>query len=493
MARDDLKAKVVLGSDTSGAEKGIKRVEGSFRRFSKFLSSKFVITLGDVTRAFSAITGSIRDSAALEGQTQALASNLAAQGVALDSFLANLERVSQGQIAQADLIASSSRAILLGIPADKIAELLEVAAASAIATGSTITKAFEDIAIGIGRASPLILDNLGIVVKLGPTYAAAAASLGKTVEELTPLEQKMALLNSVLEVGAERIATFGDAQSEPAKALHQSAAAFEDMKVKAGQFAGYAASSLLAVLLLIAEGVARASSSVVDFGQTVLSVGAKVMEFQIAALSVASKLPLVGGAFAKAAEGATAWRDKLLSGKDTLAGFEETLDETAESLAKYKDKISDVADTQFFMLTGIDMTNKGLAEEKRRLADATAAAGDNAEATGKAADEAERLAEAAGEEATTLDAAAAATGNLTAQINKLNIAQIQQLALAEKKQRLSFAERVPDPLFPGLSGATFSINSFTPWAEMNSAQRERFIKGGGTPPGAPSGWTEGSG
>ena len=89
--------------------------------------------------------------------------------------------------------------------------------------------------------------------------------------------------------------------------------------------------------------------------------------------------------------------------------------------------------------------------------------------------------------------AAAATENLTAQINRLNIAQGQQLALAEKKKRIPFAERVPDPLFPGLSGATFSINSFTPWAEMNSAQRERFIKGGGTPPGAPSGWTEGAG
>ena len=130
MARDDLKAKVVLDADTKNAEKGIKRVEGSFRKFGSWLSTKFVFTLGDVQRAFSAITGSIKDAAALEGQTAALEANLAAQGMALDSFLANLDRVAQGQIAQADLIAASSQAILLGIPADKIAELLEVAAAS---------------------------------------------------------------------------------------------------------------------------------------------------------------------------------------------------------------------------------------------------------------------------------------------------------------------------------------------------------------------------
>ena len=492
MARDDLKAKVVLGSDTSGAEKGIKRVEGSFRRFSKFLSSKFVITLGDVTRAFSAITGSIRDSAALEGQTQALASNLAAQGVALDSFLANLERVSQGQIAQADLIASSSRAILLGIPADKIAELLEVAAASAIATGSTITKAFEDIAISIGRASPLILDNLGIVVKLGPTYANFAASIGKTAEELTALEMKTALLNAVLDVGAERIEIFGDAQSELSKALNQSAAAFGDIKVKAGQFAGVMVAALVTGAISIAEVFTRISSSVVGFGQMVLSVGAKLMEFQAAALSVASKLPFVGGAFAKAAEMATGGMGEILSTRDALEGWKETLAGTVSTPAEYRKKMSDVVDVQMFLLTGIDNTNKGLAEEERRLADTTAAAEDYGSATGKAADETERLAEAAGDEAGTLDAAAAATGNLTAQINKLNIAQGQQIALIEKKQRLPFAERASDPLFPGLSGATYSINNYIPWAEMTSVQRERYLAVGGKPPNAPASWQESS-
>lgn len=60
---------------------------------------------------------------------------------------------------------------------------------------------FESIARGIKRSSPLILDNLGIVVKLGPAYADFAESVGKTTEELTAEEKQIALLNAVLAQG----------------------------------------------------------------------------------------------------------------------------------------------------------------------------------------------------------------------------------------------------------------------------------------------------
>jgi hypothetical protein len=65
--------------------------------------------------------------------------------------------------------------------------------------GISTTQAFNDIVTGIGRASPFILDNLGIVLDAEGKYQAYAEAVGKTAEELTKAEKTQALLNGVLE------------------------------------------------------------------------------------------------------------------------------------------------------------------------------------------------------------------------------------------------------------------------------------------------------
>ena len=238
--------------DASSA--AVKKVEGSFRRLTTFLKSKFVITLGDVTRIAKAAFDSFKESLDLKSQTNALRIQLAQQGLAFDKYIAKLNEVAQGTVSTASLIKSSSKALLLGIPADQIADLLEVARVSAIATGQTVAQAFDDIATGIGRASPMILDNLGLVVKLGPAYAEMARQLGKSTEQLTAAEQKQALLNKVLEIGKGRIAAYGDQQDTLAKALQQAGAAQDDFRIGAGKVAGVVGTTLAGVLVRAAEG-----------------------------------------------------------------------------------------------------------------------------------------------------------------------------------------------------------------------------------------------
>jgi len=74
-----------------------------------------------------------------------------------------------------------------------------VAALRGRAMGISTTQAFNDIVTGIGRASPHILDNLGIVIDAEGKYQAYAEAVGKTAEELTKAEKTQALLNGVLE------------------------------------------------------------------------------------------------------------------------------------------------------------------------------------------------------------------------------------------------------------------------------------------------------
>jgi hypothetical protein len=65
--------------------------------------------------------------------------------------------------------------------------------------GISATQAFNDIVTGLGRMSPLILDNLGITVDLEATMKRYAETLGKTSDALTDTERKQALVNAVIE------------------------------------------------------------------------------------------------------------------------------------------------------------------------------------------------------------------------------------------------------------------------------------------------------
>jgi hypothetical protein len=89
--------------------------------------------------------------------------------------------------------------------------LLEIAKASNKLNPTLGDTAFlyESLAKGIKRSSPLILDNLGIVIKIEAANKKYADSLGKTVAELSATEKQMALLNAVLESGDTLIRQVG--------------------------------------------------------------------------------------------------------------------------------------------------------------------------------------------------------------------------------------------------------------------------------------------
>lgn len=247
----------------------IAKVEGRFKRFSKFLKSRLVISFSEVARAARTAFAAIEGSATLQGQTRALSIQLAQQGHDLESFLAKLKQVSGGTVSEAELISASARAVLLGIPAEEISTLLEIAAASAVAAGTSVGQAFEDIGVGIGRASPLILDNLGIVVKLGAAYGAMAADLGKTTEELTSGEQKQALLNAVIEAGTPRVQAFRNATSTLGSTLSKTNAALKDATTIGGDLAGRVFLGLVGVIGAVVQAYQEAASGALKFFRVV--------------------------------------------------------------------------------------------------------------------------------------------------------------------------------------------------------------------------------
>lgn len=110
--------------------------------------------------------------------------------------LNTLRSAAQGTISDFDLMSSANKAALLGVTSDvkKLAGLMVTARLRARELGTTATDAFNDIVIGIGRKSPLILDNLGIKIP---------DAIKKAMESMSEAEQMQTLLNYAIQDGID--------------------------------------------------------------------------------------------------------------------------------------------------------------------------------------------------------------------------------------------------------------------------------------------------
>jgi hypothetical protein len=173
----------------------------------------------------------------------------AAAGQSGDALLKALRSASGGQISDLNLQLAANRANLLGVAtsAEQLATLMEIARDRAQSLGTTATEAFNDLVTGLGRGSPMILDNLGIMVDIKGANEAYAASVGKTVSQLSEAEKKQALINQVVSDGKAKLEETGGAADTAAGKFAALGVAAENAATKIG-------SGLATILTPAAEG-----------------------------------------------------------------------------------------------------------------------------------------------------------------------------------------------------------------------------------------------
>ena len=193
--------------DIEGVGKAGKESEGGLKTFGDGISSAWKVSLAataaitSVALAIKEVQDAAKEGAAFQRMEEASASLARSLDADMSDILDALREASLGMVSDFDLMQAASRAMMLGVSADseQLAQLMEVAALRGRAMGISTTQAFNDIVTGIGRASPHILDNLGIVIDAEGKYQDYAEAVGKTAEELTKAEKTQALLNGVLE------------------------------------------------------------------------------------------------------------------------------------------------------------------------------------------------------------------------------------------------------------------------------------------------------
>lgn len=218
-------------SGATGALQGLGNVaQVALGTLAGSLMTGAIQKVGELARAIGDTL--VNEAPALE-QVQTSFENLAASaGASADEVLASMREASNGMVNDADLMTSYNEAMLLvgDSMATQFPALLEIAQASASATGEDVGFMLDSLVKGIGRASPMILDNLGLTISTAEAYGQYAEQLGISTDEMSKAQQQEALLNAVVAQGGDFVERLGENTGGAAQTMGQMRATLDNLR-----------------------------------------------------------------------------------------------------------------------------------------------------------------------------------------------------------------------------------------------------------------------
>jgi hypothetical protein len=196
--------------------------------------------VGGLTAALGKIT---IDAAPVEGLSNAFDGLAASADQGSDELLDALQRGSAGMIAQRDLMMSFNKAASL-VSTDfavQLPEAMEYLGKVSASTGQDLDFLLDSLVMGVGRISPMILDNLSIQVSQAEATERAAQMFAVEAEALSKTQQQAGMMNVVMEKLAANTASMPDVTDSAAAGLAR-------MRAKAQNLADRVGSSLLPAL-----------------------------------------------------------------------------------------------------------------------------------------------------------------------------------------------------------------------------------------------------
>jgi hypothetical protein len=200
------------------ASSGLKKLQTNTDSISSKMKvgfNKIAVAVAATTAAIGGATAAIMSMASRAGKIESLSLGFERNFGDMEKALESFRKASAGMVSDFDLMQTANRAALLGVTSDvdKLSGLMVTARLRGREMGLDMTQAFNDIVTGIGRGSPLILDNLGIKIP---------DAIKKSMEKMGEAEKTQALLNFAIADGAKIAAEYGDVQltaSEKAEVL----------------------------------------------------------------------------------------------------------------------------------------------------------------------------------------------------------------------------------------------------------------------------------
>lgn len=166
---------------------------------------------------FQTIGSSLREMAAEGAKLSQLRRPFEALTGGAGQATAELERMreaTQGLVSDLDLMQAANKAQLLGLTdlGVDLSDLASVATRLGRAMGQDASKSVDDLTTALGRMSPMILDNLGITVRVEEANQRWAAANNTTVAAMDEQQKKLAFIEAAMEAARAKAATLGDVQ-----------------------------------------------------------------------------------------------------------------------------------------------------------------------------------------------------------------------------------------------------------------------------------------
>lgn len=133
-------------------------------------------------------------------------------GESSDAMLKSLKEASKWAVSEYDLMLSANRSMKLGVAqnTEDMTDLMKIARLYGQQMWQDVTQSFNDIVTWLWRGSPMILDNLWIIIDSEKAYEDYAKQLWKTANELTKSEKTQALVNATLVEWRKALDEFGE-------------------------------------------------------------------------------------------------------------------------------------------------------------------------------------------------------------------------------------------------------------------------------------------
>ena len=151
---------IKLGLDSSGVDKGVNQAGGSLDKL-KGMVGKVGAAMG-IAFGVSELINFGKEIIGLASKTEGV--KRAFDGLGMPSLMNDLKAATRGAVSEFDLMKSAVSANNFKIPLDSLSSYLAFATRRAEETGQSVDYLVDSIIMGIGRKSPMILDNLGISI-----------------------------------------------------------------------------------------------------------------------------------------------------------------------------------------------------------------------------------------------------------------------------------------------------------------------------------------
>ena len=255
------KQKGVAGATSNGTK--------AFSKMSTGIEGTLVpayATLAANVFAVTAAFGALKRASAASQLEEGLLFTGRAAGQNLKMVSDGLREITGTAISAADAMSAVAIGTSAGFDQNQLEGLASVAKGASLALGRDMTDAMDRLIRGAAKLEPEILDELGIMVRLDKSTRDYADSVGKTVEELTMFEKRMAFTNAIIDQGSNKFLALSNHMS--ANPFDRLAATFDDiskgginvLNTVLGPIAGFFADNMpvmIGAMVLFGTGVAK--------------------------------------------------------------------------------------------------------------------------------------------------------------------------------------------------------------------------------------------